>query len=215
VAGGRCEECKGAGVQVIEMNFLPDVHVQCKVCNGKRYNRETLEVKYKGKSISDVLEMTVNQSVEFFENIPKIYHKLKTIQQVGLGYIHLGQPSTTLSGGESQRVKLSSELSKRDTGKTLYLLDEPTTGLHFEDIKVLLEVLNKLIDKGNTVIMIEHNMDVIKTADYIIDMGKEGGAKGGEILCTGNPEHIIENAESYTAKFLKQELFRNSNVEVN
>ncbi len=206
VKGGRCEECQGAGMKVIEMNFLPDVYVHCDKCNGRRYNRETLEVRFKGKSISDVLDMTINQAVEFFENIPSILHKLKTIKEVGLGYITLGQSSTTLSGGESQRVKLSTELSKRDTGKTLYILDEPTTGLHFEDIRVLLEVLNKLIDRGNTVIVIEHNMDVIKMADHIIDIGPEGGKEGGYVLCSGTPEEIIKMNVSYTAKFLKDEL---------
>jgi excinuclease ABC subunit A len=206
VKGGRCEECQGGGVKLIEMNFLPDVYVHCDKCNGKRYNRETLEVRYKGKSISDVLEMTINQGVEFFENIPSISVKLKTLQEVGLGYITLGQSSTTLSGGESQRVKLAAELAKRDTGKTLYILDEPTTGLHFEDIRVLLDVLNKLVDKGNTVIVIEHNMDVIKVADHIIDLGPEGGKNGGEILCTGTPEKIIKVKKSYTAKYLKEEL---------
>ncbi|SHJ49598.1 Excinuclease ABC subunit A [Tangfeifania diversioriginum] len=206
VKGGRCEECQGGGVKLIEMNFLPDVYVHCDKCNGKRYNRETLEVRYKGKSISDVLEMTINQGVEFFESIPSISVKLKTLQEVGLGYITLGQSSTTLSGGESQRVKLASELAKRDTGKTLYILDEPTTGLHFEDIRVLLDVLNKLVDKGNTVIVIEHNMDVIKVADHIIDLGPEGGKNGGKILCTGTPEEIIKVKKSYTAKYLKEEL---------
>jgi excinuclease ABC subunit A len=206
VKGGRCEECQGGGVKLIEMNFLPDVYVHCDKCNGKRYNRETLEVRYKGKSISDVLEMTINQGVEFFENIPSIAIKLKTLQEVGLGYITLGQSSTTLSGGESQRVKLASELAKLDTGQTLYILDEPTTGLHFEDIRVLLDVLNKLVDKGNTVIVIEHNMDVIKVADHIIDIGPEGGKHGGEILCTGTPEKVAKVKKSYTAKYLKEEL---------
>lgn len=206
VKGGRCEECQGGGMKLIEMNFLPDVYVHCDKCNGKRYNRETLEVRYKGKSISDVLEMTINQGVEFFENIPSIATKLKTLQEVGLGYITLGQSSTTLSGGESQRVKLATELAKRDTGKTLYILDEPTTGLHFEDIRVLLNVLNKLVDRGNTVIVIEHNMDVIKVADHIIDLGPEGGKNGGEILCTGTPEKIAGVKKSYTAQFLKEEL---------
>lgn len=206
VAGGRCETCGGAGVQTIEMNFLPDVYVQCKTCRGKRYNRETLEVEYKGKNINEVLEMTINQSVEFFENIPNIKRKVKTMQNVGLGYIKLGQPSTTLSGGESQRVKLSSELAKKDTGKTLYILDEPTTGLHFEDIRVLLDVVSKLVDKGNTVIMIEHNMDVIKVADHIIDLGKEGGIGGGEIIATGTPEVVAQVAESFTGQCLKEEL---------
>ena len=206
VKGGRCETCQGAGLRTIEMNFLPDVYVECNECNGKRYNRETLEIRYKGKSISDVLDMTINQAVEFFENIPSILKKLVTLKEVGLGYITLGQPSTTLSGGESQRVKLAAELSKRDTGKTLYILDEPTTGLHFEDVRVLLEVLNKLVDRGNTVIVIEHNMEVIKVADHIIDMGKEGGAKGGEIICTGTPEEVAMNKESYTGEFLRREL---------
>ncbi len=206
VKGGRCEECQGGGMKLIEMNFLPDVYVHCDKCNGKRYNRETLEVRYKGKSISDVLEMTINQGVEFFENIPNIIIKLKTLQEVGLGYITLGQSSTTLSGGESQRVKLAAELAKRDTGKTIYILDEPTTGLHFEDISVLLDVLNKIVDKGNTVIVIEHNMDVIKVADHIIDLGPDGGKNGGQILCTGTPEQVAKNKKSYTAKFLKEEL---------
>ena len=206
VKGGRCEDCQGAGMKVIEMNFLPDVYVHCDKCNGKRYNRETLEVRYKGKSISDVLDMTINQGVEFFESIPSIAQKLKTLQEVGLGYITLGQSSTTLSGGESQRVKLSAELSKRDTGKTLYILDEPTTGLHFEDIRVLLEVINKLVDKGNTVVVIEHNLDVVKAADHIIDLGPEGGRDGGRILCSGTPEEVAEQSGSYTAIFLKQEL---------
>lgn len=206
VKGGRCETCQGAGLQTIEMNFLPDVYVHCKDCNGKRYNRETLEVKFKGKSISEVLEMTINQAVEFFDQVPSIKLKLKALQNVGLGYITLGQPSTTLSGGESQRVKLAAELARKSTGKTLYILDEPTTGLHFEDICVLLKVLNNIVDKGNTVIVIEHNMDVIKVADHIIDLGKEGGAKGGEILCEGSPEEIVRHQESYTAKFLINEL---------
>jgi excinuclease ABC subunit A len=206
VKGGRCEECQGAGMKVIEMNFLPDVYVHCDKCNGKRYNRETLEVRYKGKSISDVLDMTINQGVEFFESIPAIIQKLRTLQEVGLGYITLGQSSTTLSGGESQRVKLSAELSKRDTGKTLYILDEPTTGLHFEDIRVLLEVISKLVDKGNTVIVIEHNLDVIKAADHIIDLGPEGGHDGGQILCTGTPEEVANAKGSYTAKYLMEEL---------
>ncbi len=206
VKGGRCEECEGGGMKLIEMNFLPDVYVHCDKCNGKRYNRETLEVRYKGKSISDVLDMTIDQGVEFFESIPSIAVKLKTLKEVGLGYITLGQSSTTLSGGESQRVKLASELAKRDTGQTLYILDEPTTGLHFEDIRVLLDVLNKLVDKGNTVIVIEHNLDVIKVADHIIDLGPEGGKHGGRILCTGTPEEVALNKKSYTAKFLKEEL---------
>lgn len=206
VKGGRCETCQGGGVRVIEMNFLPDVHVECETCQGKRFNRETLEIRYKGKSISDVLEMTIDHAVDFFESIPKIHKKLKTIKNVGLGYITLGQQSTTLSGGEAQRIKLASELSKRDTGNTFYILDEPTTGLHFEDIRVLMEVLNKLADKGNTVLIIEHNMDVIKLADHIIDIGMEGGKKGGEVLCKGTPEQIVKNKKSYTAKFLQKEL---------
>ena len=206
VKGGRCEGCEGAGVKTIEMNFLPDVYVHCTECNGRRYNRETLEVKYKGQSISDVLDMTVNIAVEFFANVPSIYHKIKTLQDVGLGYIKLGQQSTTLSGGEAQRVKLATELSRRDTGKTLYILDEPTTGLHFEDVRVLLDVLNRLVDRGNTVIIIEHNMDVIKMADYIIDLGKEGGKEGGNVVFAGTPEKLAEYGDSYTGKFLKPEL---------
>jgi excinuclease ABC subunit A len=206
VKGGRCETCQGAGVRIIEMNFLPDVQVACENCQGKRFNRETLEIRYKGKSISDILNMTIEDAVPFFENIPKIYRKLKTLHDVGLDYITLGQPSTTLSGGEAQRIKLASELSKKATGNTLYILDEPTTGLHFEDIKVLMEVIQKLVDKGNSVLIIEHNMDVIKLADFIIDLGPEGGKAGGEILCTGTPEQISKNTKSYTAKFLKQEL---------
>jgi excinuclease ABC subunit A len=206
VKGGRCETCKGAGVRTIEMNFLPDIYVPCEDCNGKRYNRETLEVRYKGKSISDVLEMTINQAFDFFESIPSIRQKVKVLKEVGLGYIKIGQPSTTLSGGEAQRIKLGAELAKRDTGKTLYILDEPTTGLHFEDIKILLEVLNKLVQKGNTVIVIEHNMDVIKTADYIIDLGYEGGEKGGQIIASGTPEEIVKFDKSYTAQYLSNEL---------
>ena len=206
VKGGRCETCQGAGVRVIEMNFLPDVHVKCEACQGKRYNRETLEVRFKGKSINDVLNLTIDEAVTFFENFPSILQKIKTLQEVGLGYITLGQPSTTLSGGEAQRVKLATELSKRDTGKTLYILDEPTTGLHFEDIKILMEVLNKLVNKGNTVLIIEHNMDVIKMADYIIDMGPEGGERGGMILSQGTPEEIVKKAVGYTANYLKNEL---------
>ena len=206
VAGGRCETCKGGGLRVIEMNFLPDVYVSCESCMGKRFNRETLEIRYKGKSISDVLNMTINEGVDFFENIPKIYRKLKTIKDVGLGYITLGQQSTTLSGGEAQRIKLASELSKRDTGNTIYILDEPTTGLHFEDIRVLLEVLQKLVDKGNTVLIIEHNLDVIKVVDHIIDVGLEGGKGGGTIVVKGTPEQIIKNKTSHTAKYLKKEL---------
>ena len=206
VKGGRCEACKGAGVRVIEMNFLPDVSVMCEECQGKRYNRETLEVRYKGKSINDVLNMTINEAVEFFENIPSIIQKIRTLKDVGLGYLTLGQASTTISGGEAQRVKLATELAKRDTGKTLYVLDEPTTGLHFEDIKVLMNVLNKLVDKGNTVLIIEHNMDVIKMADWIIDMGPEGGDRGGRIVCEGTPEEVAKCKESYTARYLKEEL---------
>ena len=206
VKGGRCETCKGAGVRVIEMNFLPDVSVVCEECQGKRYNRETLEVRYKGKSINDVLDMTINEAVEFFENIPAIIQKIRTLKDVGLGYLTLGQASTTISGGEAQRVKLAAELAKRDTGKTLYVLDEPTTGLHFEDIKVLMNVLNQLVDRGNTVLIIEHNMDVIKMADYIIDMGPEGGVRGGRIVCQGTPEEVVQCTESYTAKYLKEEL---------
>lgn len=206
VKGGRCEACGGNGYKTIEMRFLPDIMVPCEVCHGKRYNRETLEVRYKGKSIADVLDMTINQAVEFFENIPDILRKIKTIQDVGLGYIKLGQPSTTLSGGESQRVKLATELSKRDTGKTLYILDEPTTGLHFEDIRILMNVLQKLVDRGNTVIIIEHNLDVIKLADYIIDMGPEGGRNGGTVLSTGTPEEVAESEKGFTPPFLKKEL---------
>lgn len=207
VKGGRCETCEGSGLRVIEMNFLPDVYVECETCQGKRFNRETLEIRYKGKSISDILEMTVDEAVPFFENIPKIYRKVKTIQDVGLGYITLGQQSTTLSGGEAQRIKLASELSKKDTGNTFYILDEPTTGLHFEDIRVLMDVINKLVDKGNSVLIIEHNMDVIKLADYIIDIGYEGGKGGGQLVAKGTPEEIIKNKKSYTAQFLKKELY--------
>ncbi len=206
VTGGRCETCRGGGLRVIEMNFLPDVYVECETCQGKRFNRETLEIKYKGKSIYDVLAMTIEESCVLFELIPKIYRKLKTIEDVGLGYITLGQQSTTLSGGEAQRIKLATELSKRDTGNTFYILDEPTTGLHFEDIRVLLVVLNKLVNKGNTVLIIEHNLDVIKTVDHIIDIGPEGGKKGGKVLAYGTPEEIIKSKSSYTAKFLKKEL---------
>ena len=206
VKGGRCEACEGAGLKTIEMNFLPDVYVHCDKCNGRRYNRETLEIRFKGKSISDVLDMTIQQGVVFFENIPAISHKLRTIEEVGLGYITLGQASTTLSGGEAQRVKLATELSKRDTGRTLYILDEPTTGLHFEDIRVLLGVLDKLVERGNTVIVIEHNMEVIKMADHIIDIGPEGGREGGRLLCAGTPEELVQNEDSYTAKYLKEEL---------
>ena len=208
VKGGRCEACGGNGYKTIEMNFLPDVMVPCEVCHGKRYNRETLEVRYKGKSIADVLDMTVNQAVEFFENVPEILRKIKTIQDVGLGYIKLGQPSTTLSGGECQRMKLATELSKRDTGKTMYILDEPTTGLHFEDIRILMNVLEKLVDKGNTVIIIEHNLDVIKLADYVIDMGPEGGRGGGQVMTTGTPEEVANSGKGFTARFIKEELER-------
>ena len=206
VSGGRCEACGGNGYKTIEMNFLPDVLVPCEVCHGKRYNRETLEVRYKGKSIADVLDMTINRAVEFFENVPQILSKIKVLQEVGLGYIKLGQPSTTLSGGESQRVKLATELSKRDTGRTVYILDEPTTGLHFEDIRVLMGVLDRLVDKGNTVIVIEHNLDVIKMADYVIDMGPEGGKGGGQLIVCGTAEEVAASGKGYTAKFLKEEL---------
>ena len=205
VSGGRCENCKGGGMKLIEMNFLPDVFVECEVCNGKRFNRETLEVRYKGKSISDILDMSVSKSLDFFSSIPKIYNKLKAIDSVGLGYITLGQSSTTLSGGESQRIKLASELSKKDTGKTIYILDEPTTGLHFEDIRILLNVLNQLVDKGNTIIIIEHNLDVIKQVDYIIDIGPEGGKKGGNLIDSASPKEIIKNNKGYTAKYLSKE----------
>ena len=208
VTGGRCEACSGNGYKTLEMNFLPDVMVPCEVCHGKRYNRETLEVRYKGKSIADVLDMTINMAVEFFENVPTILNKIKVLQDVGLGYIKLGQPSTTLSGGESQRVKLATELAKRDTGKTLYLLDEPTTGLHFEDIRVLMNVINRLVDKGNTVVIIEHNLDVIKMADHIIDMGPEGGRDGGVVMATGTPEEVAAKGVGHTAKYLKEELER-------
>jgi excinuclease ABC subunit A len=206
VKGGRCEACKGDGIIKIEMQFLPDVYVPCEVCKSKRYNRETLEVKYKGKSIADVLDMTVSQATEFFKHIPKIHRRLETIRDVGLGYIRMGQPATTLSGGEAQRVKLATELSKRATGKTLYILDEPTTGLHFHDIKKLLEVLGRLVDAGNTILVIEHNMDVIKTADYIIDLGPEGGDKGGTVVATGTPEQVADVPESYTGQYLRKML---------
>ena len=206
VKGGRCETCKGGGLRVIEMNFLPDVYVECETCHGKRFNRETLEIRYKGKSIADVLEMTIDEATDFFEPIPKIFRKLNTIKNVGLGYVTLGQQSTTLSGGEAQRIKLATELSKRDTGNTFYILDEPTTGLHFEDIRVLMEVLNKLTNKGNTVLIIEHNLDVIKMADHIIDIGPEGGKGGGEVIVTGTPEEVAKNKKSHTARFLKKEL---------
>ena len=203
VKGGRCETCEGSGLKVIEMNFLPDVYVPCETCKGKRFNRETLEVRYKGKSIADVLDMTISEAVQFFEPIPKIYRKLKTIEEVGLGYITLGQQSTTLSGGEAQRVKLATELSKIDTGNTFYILDEPTTGLHFEDVKVLLEVLDRLVDKGNTVLVIEHNIDVIRKVDYIIDIGYDGGKAGGEVVAFGTPEEVAKNKKSFTAEYLK------------
>ncbi len=206
VKSGRCDVCEGGGMRVIEMNFLPDVYVHCEKCNGKRYNRETLEIRYKGKSIADVLEMTVEEAVDFFQNVPYLYRKIKVLDEVGLGYITLGQSAVTLSGGEAQRVKLSTELSKRDTGKTFYILDEPTTGLHFEDIQHLLDALNKLVDRGNTVLVIEHNMDVIKVADHIIDIGPEGGDGGGRVLFEGTPEEMLYNNESYTAKFLRTEL---------
>ena len=209
VVGGRCETCQGAGLRKIEMNFLPDVYINCDTCNGKRFNRETLEIRYKGKSISDVLNMTIIEGCKFFKNFPKILRKLITIKDVGLGYITLGQQSTTLSGGEAQRIKLASELSKKDTGNTLYILDEPTTGLHFDDIKVLLEMINKLADKGNTIIIIEHNMDVIKTVDHIIEIGKGGGRNGGEIIFNGSPEELIKSSKSPTAKYLKKELTSN------
>jgi excinuclease ABC subunit A len=206
VVGGRCEVCQGAGLRKIEMNFLPDVYVNCDNCNGKRFNRETLEIRYKGKSISDVLNMTINESCDFFENFPKIFRKLRTIREVGLGYVTLGQQSTTLSGGEAQRIKLATELSKKDTGNTMYILDEPTTGLHFDDIKVLLEMINKLAEKGNTIIIIEHNMDVIKTVDHIIEVGPNGGRNGGEIIFSGSPENLIKSSKSPTAEYLKKEL---------
>jgi excinuclease ABC subunit A len=203
VSGGRCESCKGCGLRTIEMSFLPDVYVHCDSCNGKRYNRETLEIRYKGKSISDVLEMDVNESIHFFEGIPNIRYKLEVLEKVGLGYLRLGQSSTTLSGGEAQRIKLAAELGKKDTGNTFYILDEPTTGLHFEDIRILLDVLNQLVDKGNTILVIEHNMDVIKVADWIIDLGPEGGQKGGKLIVEGTPEHIVKKGIGYTAQYLK------------
>jgi excinuclease ABC subunit A len=202
VKGGRCETCGGNGYKTIEMNFLPDIQVPCEDCHGKRYNRETLEVRYKGKSIADVLDMTINQAVEFFENVPDILRKIKSIQDVGLGYIKLGQPSTTLSGGESQRIKLATELSKRDTGKTMYILDEPTTGLHFEDIRILMQVLQQLVDRGNTVIIIEHNLDVIRQADWLIDIGPEGGRQGGQVLSTGTPAQVAKSKKGYTPRFI-------------
>jgi excinuclease ABC subunit A len=204
VKGGRCEACKGDGVLKIEMVFLPDVYVPCEVCKGKRYNRETLEVKYKSKSIAEVLEMTIDDACELFKPIPKIYRKLETLQQVGLGYIRMGQPATTLSGGEAQRIKLAAELSKRATGRTMYILDEPTTGLHFEDVRRLLGVLHRLVEQGNTVLVIEHNLDVIKTADYIVDMGPEGGNAGGTIVATGTPEEVAQNEKSYTGQYLRE-----------
>jgi excinuclease ABC subunit A len=206
VKGGRCEACSGDGIVKIEMHFLPDVYVPCEVCGGKRYNRETLEVRYKGKSIYDVLDMTVEEAVTFFENVPKINRIMKTIYEVGLGYIKLGQPSTQLSGGEAQRIKLATELSRRSTGKTIYILDEPTTGLHFEDVSKLIEILQRLTEGGNTVVVIEHNLDVIKTADYIIDLGPEGGDRGGEVLCTGTPEEVAKHKESYTGQYIKKML---------
>ncbi len=211
VAGGRCETCKGNGYRTIEMNFLPDVLVPCETCHGRRYNRETLEVRFKGKSIADVLEMTVNQAVEFFENVPSILKKIKVLQEIGLGYLKLGQPSSTLSGGENQRVKLATELAKKDTGKTLFILDEPTTGLHFEDIRVLLKVINRLADKGNTIVVIEHNLDVIKSSDYVIDLGPEGGRDGGRIIAEGTPESVAEEA-THTSVFLKEELLKSNSA---
>ena len=206
VAGGRCEACNGDGILKIEMHFLPDIYVPCEVCHGKRYNRETLEVKYKGKSIADVLDMTVEEALNFFENIPRIKSKIQTLYDVGLGYIKLGQPSTTLSGGEAQRVKLATELSKKPTGKTLYILDEPTTGLHIADVHKLVHILQRLVDTGNSIIVIEHNLDLIKTADHIIDLGPEGGDKGGQIVAVGTPEQIVRNEQSYTGRFLKKYL---------
>jgi excinuclease ABC subunit A len=208
VKGGRCETCQGGGLRIIEMEFLPDVQVPCETCKGRRYNRETLEVRYKGKSIADVLNMTVEEAVLFFENHPRIFRKIKTLAEVGLGYISLGQHATTLSGGEAQRVKLATELAKRDTGNTLYIFDEPTTGLHFQDIAHLLNVLQKLVDKGNTVLVIEHNMDVIRAADYIIDLGPEGGERGGTVVAAGTPEEVANHAGSHTGKYLRQELPR-------
>ena len=204
--GGRCEACQGDGLLKIEMHFLPDIYVPCEVCKGKRYNRETLEVRYKGKNIYEVLEMTVDEALPFFENLPRIYNRLKTLEEVGLGYVKLGQASTTLSGGEAQRVKLATELSKLATGKTIYILDEPTTGLHTDDVGKLLEVLQRLVDAGNTVVVIEHNLDVIKTADYLIDLGPEGGDGGGTIVCTGTPEEVAQCEGSYTGKYLKRML---------
>ena len=206
VKGGRCEACRGDGILKIEMHFLPDVYVPCEVCKGKRYNRETLDVQYKGKNIADILEMTVDEAAEFFANQPKIYRKLQTMQAVGLGYVSLGQSATTLSGGEAQRLKLATELSRRSDGKTLYILDEPTTGLHIADVHKLIEVLNRLVDGGNSVVVIEHNLDVIKTADYVIDLGPEGGERGGEIVAVGTPAQVAENSGSFTGMFLKKEL---------
>jgi excinuclease ABC subunit A len=208
VKGGRCESCQGDGLVKIEMHFLPDVYVPCEVCKGKRYNRETLEVRFRGQSISDVLELTVDDGVEFFQNQPRIFQKLQTLADVGLGYIHLGQSATTLSGGEAQRVKLATELSKRDTGRTFYILDEPTTGLHFEDVRVLLDVLHRLVDRGNTVLVIEHNLDVIKTADWIIDLGPEGGKRGGLVVAAGTPEDVAATTGSYTGQYLEPLLKR-------
>ena len=206
VKGGRCENCAGDGIVKIEMNFLPDVYVPCEVCGGKRFNRETLEVKYKGKSIFDVLDMTIEEALEFFKAVPSVTRKIQTLYDVGLGYMKLGQPATTMSGGEAQRVKLATELSKRPTGKTIYILDEPTTGLHFEDVRKLTEILRRLSDSGNTVVVIEHNLDVIKSADYIIDLGPEGGSGGGTVIATGTPEQVAKNAKSYTGKYLKKYL---------
>jgi excinuclease ABC subunit A len=210
VAGGKCETCNGGGMRLIEMNFLPDVYVKCETCNGQRYNKETIEIKYKGKSIADILNMNISEAVVFFEHLPKIYRVLETLNSVGLGYVTLGQSSTTLSGGEAQRIKLASELTKKGTGKTIYLLDEPSTGLHFEDIELLLTVLQRLVDEGNTVVVIEHNLDIIKTADYIIDLGPEGGKGGGSICCMGTPEELVKlhALSSYTAKYLKQEMMK-------
>lgn len=206
VSGGRCEACRGDGIIKIEMHFLPDIYVTCEVCGGKRYNRETLEVKYKGKSINEVLDMTVDEACEFFANVPRILRKIETLRDVGLGYIRLGQPSTTLSGGEAQRIKLATELSRRGTGKTIYVLDEPTTGLHFADVHRLVDILRRLSEGGNTVVVIEHNLDVIKTADYIIDMGPEGGAGGGTVIASGTPEEVAKISQSYTGQYLKRYL---------
>jgi excinuclease ABC subunit A len=211
VKGGRCEACQGDGLVKIEMHFLPDVYVPCEVCKGKRYNRETLEVRFRGLSIADVLELTVEDALAFFENQPRIRQRLETLGDVGLGYIHLGQSATTLSGGEAQRVKLATELSKRDTGRTLYILDEPTTGLHFEDVRLLLEVLHRLVDRGNTVLVIEHNLDVIKTADWILDLGPEGGSRGGEIVASGTPEQVALDEASHTGRYLRSLLKRTPN----